>query len=101
MVTNAVGMSIGSSDPEQVARPFLPESCADRAPFLDDNTRFVLAMDCKNAHWHLVNPWDPDHSELSRVSLVKAYVTNPERANGRSLINNQLEYRLARRMDLR
>ena len=78
MVTNAVGMSIGSSDPEQVARPFLPESCADRAPFLDDNTRFVLAMDCKNAHRHLVNAWDPDHGELSRVSLVQAYVAKPE-----------------------
>src|SRR3989442_12084561 len=78
MVSNAVGMSIGSPDPEQVAGLFLPESCTDRTAFLDDNTRFVLAMDCKNAHRHLVDARDPDHGELSRVSLVQAYVAKPE-----------------------
>jgi hypothetical protein len=78
MVSNAVGVSIGSAYPEQIARLFLPESGADRAAFLDDNTRFVLAMDCKNAHRNLVDPWDPNHGELSRVSLVQAHVTKPK-----------------------
>src|SRR5205823_6372270 len=91
MVRNAVGMSIGSPDPEQVARLFLPESCTDLATFLDDNTRFVLAMDCEYAHWHLVDARDPDHGELSRMSLVQAYVTKPERADGWSLVDNPLE----------
>src|SRR5437660_456469 len=61
------------------------------ATSLDDNTRFFLAMDCEDAHRHLVNAWDPDHGELSRMSLVQAYVPKPERANGRSLINNPLK----------
>ena len=91
MVSNAVGMSIRSPDPEQVARLFLPESCTDRPTFLDNNPRFVLAMDSEDAHWHLVDAWDPDHGELSRMSLVHAYVTKPERADGWSLVDNPLE----------
>ena len=91
MMPNAVRVAVRSPDPEQVAGFFLPESCTDRTPFLDDNTCFVLAMDCKNAHRHLVNAWDPDHGELSRMSLVQAYVAKPERANRRSLVNNPLE----------
>jgi hypothetical protein len=78
MVPNAVRMSVGSTDPEKVAGLLLPESCTDWATFLDDNPRFVLAMDCEHAHRHLVNAWDPDHGELSRVSFVQAYVTKPE-----------------------
>src|SRR2546426_5456181 len=101
MVSNAVGMSIGSTDPEQVAGLFLPESCTNRTTFLDDNTRFVLAMDCEDAHRHLINAWNPDHGELSRVSPVQAYVTKPERANGGSLVNNPLKSHRARRMELR
>jgi hypothetical protein len=48
-------------------------------------------MNCEDAHRHLVDTWDPDHRELSRMSLVQAYVTKPERANGRSLVDNPLE----------
>ena len=91
MVPNTIGMPIGTPDPEQIAWLLLPESCTDRATFLDDNTRFGLAMDCKNAHRHLVDARDPDHRELSRMSLVQAYVAKPERANGRSLVDNPLE----------
>src|SRR5439155_10747930 len=101
VVPNAVGMSIGSPDPEQVARLFLPESRTDRPTFLDNNPRFVLAMDSEDAHWHLVDAWDPDHGELSRMSLVQAYVTKPERADGWSLVDNPLESHLAMRMELR
>jgi hypothetical protein len=78
MVSNAVGMSIWSTDPEQVAGLFIPERCTDRATFLDNDTRFVLSVYCQDAHWHFVNAWDPDHGELSRVSLVQAYVAKPE-----------------------
>jgi hypothetical protein len=84
-------MSIRSPDPEQIAGLFLPESCTDRATFLDDNTRFVPAMDSEDAHRHLVNARDPDHGELSRMSLVQAYVAKPERANRRGLVDNPLE----------
>ena len=101
MVRNAIGMSIGSPDPEQVARLFLPESCADRATFLDYNTRFVPAMDSEDAHRHLIDARDPDHGELSRMSLVQAYVAKPERADGRSLVDNPLESHRAGRMELR
>src|SRR5439155_27139894 len=72
MVTNAVWMSIRSPDPEQVARLLLPESCTDRATFLDNNPRFVLAMNCEYAHRDLVDARDPDHGGLSRVRLVQA-----------------------------
>src|SRR5207253_3887168 len=91
MVSNAVRVAVRSADPEQVALLFLPESCADRAAFLDDNTRFVLAMDSEYAHWHLVDAWDPDHGELSRMCLVQTYVTKPERANRWSLVDNPVE----------
>src|SRR6266550_745216 len=77
MVSNAIGMPIRSPDPEQVARLFLPESCTDRAAFLDHNAGFVFTMDCEDAHRHLVDARDPDHGELSRMSLVQAYVIQP------------------------
>jgi hypothetical protein len=35
-------------------------------------------MDCEDAHRHLVDAWDPDHGELSGMSLVQARVTKPE-----------------------
>src|SRR2546428_13947754 len=101
MVSDAVGMSIRSTDPEEVAGLFLPESCTDWATFLDNNTRFVLSVRCEDAHRHLVNAWDPDHSELSRMSLVQAWVAEPERSDGGSLVDNPLESHRAGRMELR
>src|SRR5690348_8146530 len=91
MVSNAVGMSVGSPDPERVTGLFLPESNTDGAAFLDNDARFILAMYCQDAHWHLIDAWDPDHGELSRVSLVEGCVPEPEGSNGRSLLNNPLQ----------
>ena len=48
-------------------------------------------MDGEDAHRDLVYAWDPDHAELSRAGLVKGCVVEPERADGRGLVDNPLK----------
>ncbi len=55
-------------------------------------------MYCENAHWNLVNPWDPDHCKLPGAGVVEADVAEPEGTDRRCLVLDSFETHNPRRV---
>jgi len=98
MVTDSVGLAVGSADPEFVTGFLVPQRYAHGSALLDDQPRLRMSMYRENAHRNLVDTWDPDHSKLAWTSVMEGGVAEPERADRWGFILDSLHPDRTRRV---
>src|SRR5713101_7123571 len=91
MMTDSVGLTIGSTDPELVTGLLVPQRYTHGSTLFDDEPRFRTPVHRKDAHWNLVDTRNPDHCKLSRSGVMEGGVAEPEGADGRRLVADPFE----------